>query len=261
MNILILGCGWVGEEFGRMMLRKGVEVTVTTTTPEKMQALSALGFNVYLANFDQAAVSEIKLTEKYDAVLNSIPASKRMSESAVRDRFFRVQKWLSGIPYQKHIYLSSIGIYPNKDGQYDEDFADAEELHPALKIAEDMMSSLPDTTIFRLGGLFGKQRILAKYFQDKVCANGGQPANFIHLDDVVELICMGFEQDLQHHLYNAVAPEHPKKEEVIRQSAEKYGFRLPTDFTNTNNYQKIVSGQRLAHELGYKFKFPSPLDF
>lgn len=261
MNILILGCGWVGEEFGRLMLRHGAQVTATTTTAEKKHTLSTLGIHVHLVNFDLEHVAEVPFTAQYDFVLNSVPASKRMSESEVRDRFLRVNNLLSNIDYQKHIYLSSIGIYPSVDGRFDETFANLEQLHPTLKVAEDTMSTLSKTIIFRLGGLFGKERILAKYFQNKVCNSGGQPANFVHLDDVVQLIHLGFKNNLQHNLYNVVAPEHPKKEEVIKQSAGKYGFGLPSGFDNTDNYQKIVSGDRLEKELDYSFKFPSPLDF
>lgn len=261
MHILILGCGWVGEEFGRAMLSKGASVTVTTTSIEKLQKLSEIGFQVHLANFDRDGTLDIAPKGIYDAVLNSVPASKRLSETDIRYRFLRVQKLLSEISYRKHIYLSSIGIYPALTGHYDETFDNPKQLHPSLKTAEDIMLSLADTKVFRLGGLFGKERILAKYFQEKICPNGGQPANSIHLDDVVELLQLGFEVDLQHTLYNVVAPEHPKKEDVIRRSAEKYGFRLPSSFDHTDSPQKIVLGNRLSDEFKYKFKFRSPLDF
>src|SRR5690606_41767941 len=89
------------------------------------------------------------------------------------------------------------------------------------------MQSLPATSVFRLGGLFGKQRIFAKYFQDKIVTTGDQPANFIHLDDVLGLIDGAIQQKIQNGIYNLVCPEHPLKKDVIMKSAEKYILSYP----------------------------------
>lgn len=263
MKVLILGCGWVGEAFGSAMLRDRAEVFVSTTSVDKLDSLRGAGFEPYLIDFDRpdSGACSNDLPSSFDFVLNSVPASKRMDRAAALARFNRVNRFLSGIHYNKHVYLSSIGIYPDADGEYDESFGDLDRLHPTLRVAEDVMLSLTATVVFRLGGLFGRNRILAKYFAGKVCEVGEQPANFVHLEDVVRLIKLAFQENLPEQVYNVVAPKHPKKEDVIRSSAERYGFALPTAFQAVNNRKKIVSGERLAAAFDYSFLCPSPLDF
>src|SRR5690606_17535659 len=257
MRILILGCGWVGEEVAKYYTEKGWEVYVTCTSAEKKEYLTVLGLDVAVVNFDeQVSISEFPTT--FDFVLNSIPASSRSSVSEISKRFENVRNYLQTINYYKQIYLSSIGIYPDKDGIFNEDFNN--DLNDRLLVAEQKVE-LTNSHIYRLGGLFGKNRIFAKYFANRNCTTGDQPANFIHVDDVVALITKAFESDLHHPIYNLVAPEHPTKKEVILASTKKYGFQLPSAFEPENSFQKIVDGNLIIKELNYSFKYSSPVTF
>ena len=259
-HFLILGCGWVGETFAQFALDRGQEVTVTVTSAEKAQRLQAQGVNALVHDFDQSA--DLPLEDlHFDYVLNSIPASKKNDLPTLENRFQNLYHALEGLTYKKHIYLSSIGIYPEQSRSFDESFAVEEEMSKHLLLAETKMRSLSQTVVYRLGGLFGQQRIFAKYFQAKVCQTGAQSANFIHLDDVIQLLWLGFTQSLAHATYNLVCPQHPKKEAVIRASAAKYGYDLPAVFEEDVSYDKVVIGERIARELSYTFDYPSPLDF
>lgn len=257
MRILILGCGWVGEEVAKYYANKNWEVYVTCTSAEKKEYLGSLGLEVAIINFDsQAFVSDFP--NSFDYVLNSIPASSKNSVEQTSNRFQNVRQYLDTIQYQKQIYLSSIGIYPDRDAVFDEDFSG--DLNERLLVAEQQIE-MHNTHIYRLGGLFGKNRIFAKYFANRVCTTGEQPANFIHIDDVIALIRKGFETDLQKSIYNLVVPEHPSKKEVILASAKKYGFEFPEAFEPAHSFQKIVNADTIMHELSYEFKHPNPLHF
>ena len=257
MRILILGCGWVGEEIAIHFKNKGAEVYTTCTSDEKRAYLQKLGFNSLSVDFDLND-SILGFPTEFDFVLNSIPASSRHTEDQVNKRFQHVKSYLSKIHFQKQIYLSSIGIYPDTDCWFNEDCA--ENMNARLWGAEQKMTSV-NTTIYRLGGLFGKQRIFAKYFQHRICTTGDQLANFVHLQDVVNLIIKGFENAFQDAIYNIVAPEHPTKKEVILTSAAKYGLDLPADFKPHDSFQKVVDGSRISNELNYQFIYSSPLNF
>jgi nucleoside-diphosphate-sugar epimerase len=52
-NLLILGCGWVGEELAYQLKGKGWNVWVTTTTPEKYHRLKNDGIFAYIHDFDR----------------------------------------------------------------------------------------------------------------------------------------------------------------------------------------------------------------
>lgn len=257
MKILILGCGWVGEAFARRMQSLGHEVYATITQEEKYHRLQGDGIFAIKADFDgQWELEDFPI--EVDYVLNSVPAVKRLEKVVLKQRFDQVYQLLSTIRYQRHIYLSSIGVYPDVDGVFTE--SSVVEDSNLLQV-ERMMKKLDNTFIYRLGGLFGQQRIFAKYFQGRVCETGAQVANFVHQDDVLDLIRLGFEKGLKGQLYNVVAPKHVLKKDVIEASAEKYGFTKPSSYNDTAIFRKEVKGYMLQKELNYTFKYPCPLDF
>ncbi|WP_437918181.1 NAD-dependent epimerase/dehydratase family protein [Sphingobacterium sp. LRF_L2] len=258
MVALILGCGWIGEAFAKRLLEQGYTVYATTTKEDKYQHLSELGICPILADFDKA-VRYADFPAQVDILLNSIPAVKRLEEQVLIQRFDSVHRLISRLAYKKHLFLSSIGVYPDQDGSFAENFV--LDRMDNLQCAENKMLTLERTLVFRLGGLFGEQRIFAKYFQNRICTTGAQLANFIHQEDVLALIELGFHHTLKSPIYNLVTPEHPLKRDVILASAQKYGYFLPSSFEDNENFQKIVISDKIQQELNYSFLFKSPLEF
>lgn len=262
MRILILGCGWLAESFAKQMKHQGHEVWASTTQYEKYLRLKADGIFSFIADFDNAdTLVDIQLPNQFDFVLNSVPASQKNSIPGLERRFSTVKRFLADIKWTKQLFLSSIGIYPDKDAVYNESNLDGIELSEKLFLAERLMLQLPGTYVYRLGGLFGKNRVFAKYFANRICTTGEQLANFVHLDDVVSLIGLAVVCDLNYPIYNVVAPLHPKKKDVILASAQKYGFDLPIKFEAGDHFQKLVCGSLLQSELDYQYIWPDPLEF
>lgn len=258
-KVLILGCGWVAEDLAFKLLESGFHVVVTTTSVEKSKVLLQKGLEAYVVDFDKNIDSNFSVGD-FDYVLTSVPAASKNTVEQTKYRFEQIKSFLENTSFRRHIYLSSTGIYPDCDGLFTEYYI-KKELNERLSVAEQLMLTLSNSSVYRLGGLFGKNRIFAKYFENRICSTGNQVANFVHVDDVVDLIYKGFEIGLQSDIYNIVAPEHPNKEEVIRASAQKYGFQLPSEFKPENSFQKIVDGSKIINELNYSFKHPSPLEF
>lgn len=258
-RILILGCGWLGQALAHSYRAMGCTVYATTTQEEKYHRLKADGIFAILADFDQEFLP-LDFPSEVDYVINSIPATKRHGEGLLEARFRKVRGLLEKMRFEKHLFFSSIGVYPDRDGIFDETYSlDVSDSN--LQIGEKHMLALPDTLIYRLGGLFGEDRIFAKYFQHKICTTGYQLSNFIHVDDVVQLVQLGLSAGLEVGIYNIVAPGHPQKKEVIEASAKKYGYALPLEYQKGDDYKKWVSGLKIKSMLNYTFLYPSPLEF
>ncbi len=258
---LILGCGWLAEDLAYTLKNKNWEIWATTTTPEKYHRLKNDGISIYLHDFDQNENLAIQEFPFFDLLIISVPASQKNSLEQIDYRFQHIAQFIQQLSYTKAIFFSSIGIYPDLDREFREDPDPTYELSPKLYLAENKLSHLPNLSIFRLGGLFGKKRIFAKYFQQRICTTGDQPANFIHIEDVIGLIESFIPNTSKPDIYNLVAPEHPSKRAVIEASALKYQLDLPTSFEPQNSFQKIVLGDKIIKLLNYTFKYPSPLDF
>lgn len=261
-TLLILGCGWVGMEVANRYSQQGVEVWATTTDEQKRKRLAGQGINAIRHDFDDPGLLVIPNIDEFSTIIVSVPASRRHTRRQIEERFTRISASLLKFKYGRLVFLSSVGIYPDVTGYYDEGYDQFDRMDINLLDAEYCMRSLPNASVFRLGGLFGKDRIFAKYFQNRVCETGEQNTNFIHLDDVMQIIDQFVgASDVNCGVYNLVAPQHPTKKEVILASARKYGFEQPAGFTTANLFRKIVSSEKIIQLLNYKFKYPSPLEF
>jgi len=198
----------------------------------------------------------------FDLLIVSVPITRKDDMEAIRARFTRLSGFLAGLRFKQAVFFGSVGIYPNEDAIIHENTYPDDRLDPKLILGEQAMRAVfPGFNVLRLGGLFGQERILAKYFQGKVCLIGGQTANFIHVADIFGILLRMMEQGVAGATYNAVCPEHPLKEAVIRASAAQYGFKLPSVFDNTDRTAKRVSPDRLIQALNYRFTYESPLEF
>lgn len=267
MNILIIGCGWVGTFTAANLLKEGHHVWGTTTSADKCASLRAKGISSVVVDFDSSgeqlfAAPDDLLDRTFDAVIISVPITYKDSMGQVETRFARLLTFLQRLSFEQVFFFGSVGIYPKVSATIIEDtFPDA-ELEPRLLKGENMLrAEYPKVTVLRLGGLFGLERVMAKHFVDKICEIGYQTANFVHIVDIHGIIKALISQGVQGRTYNVVSPEHPLKKDVIVASAHKYGYGLPAGFSTADRTAKVVSSNRVINELNYQFVYPTPLEF
>ncbi|MEC3880345.1 NAD-binding protein [Parapedobacter sp. 10938] len=262
MDILIVGCGWVGTYLATELLDAGHRVWATCTSTEKAQRLETLGLTAAVADFDTDEGLPDLGQQVFDVAIISVPITRKDNMTVVQGRFARLVDFLRRVSFNQSFFFGSVGIYPKVSATILETtFSDA-ELAPKLLWGEHALrAAYPNLNILRLGGLFGFERVMAKYFVGKVCEIGYQTANSVHVEDIYGVIAATMAASTQKKTYNLVCPEHPLKKDVIAASAAKYGYGMPTAFSAADKTAKVVSPERLIADLGYRFKYRSPLEF
>ncbi len=269
-SVSILGCGWLGLPLGKLLIEKGYKVKGTTTRPEKVTALTAVGIEPFVLSLqpypDKDQLPSLTEFLKSTILIVNIPpqVSKQGAEfhsSQIR----HLSEHLKVSPVEKIIYLSSTSVYPenNREVTENEQLTGHDVTSRAILKAEKRIRHLhQDWIILRSGGLMGYDRIAGKYVAGKKGITTGEtPVNFVHRDDVVEVICAVIRQDEWNQVYNVVAPRHPTRKEVYARNARDYRFELPEYTPNTEAPFKVVSSAKLEKDLNYAFKFPDPLEF
>ena len=104
--------------------------------------------------------------------------------------------------------------------------------------------------ILRLGGLMGYDRIAGKYTQGKTIEN--KSTNYIHRDDVVNIIISVIEQNIKNMTFDAVAPMQSTRKQIFLQNSQQFGFK-ETYFLNELKIVKSLSHEILCDTLNYKF--------
>lgn len=266
MNVLIIGCGWVGTFVATNLINEGHQVWATTTTPEKYGRLMQLGAIPTTVDFDHPPVQlpvSAGLTDLvFDLCLISVPITYKDTIEQVKYRFTNLLEFLAPLKFGQLMFFGSVGIYPKVSATIKEDTFGDEQLDPKLLLGEIMLrTKYPQANLLRLGGLFGFERTIAKHFVGKVCEIGYQTANFVHVVDIYGAIKAMIARQVHGKTYSVVSPEHPLKKDVIAASAAKYGYGLPSAYLDADQTAKKVSPDRLINDLGYQFQYPSPLDF
>ncbi len=263
MKISILGCGWLGLPLGKYLVENGQSVKGSTTSESKLALLSEIGIEPFLLKFShQIEGNNINHFLNSEILIICIPprAGKYGADFHVQ-QIESLLKYLPSSKVKSIIYTSSTSVYPDLNRDVTEE-DEVMENHALIKV-ESLLIQLPqNVTILRCGGLMGEERIPAKYFAGKTINTGKIPVNYVHQEDVIQIITMILEKGFWNETFNVVSPEHPIREEIYLKNCEEFGFEKPNFEVPAEEIPfKIISPQKLILRTMYKFIFANPLNF
>ena len=176
-----------------------------------------------------------------DALIISLPPRGEYLES--------IHSILDNTPKNtKVILLSSTSVYSQKpQGQ------------KQISGEQSIINSHHNHLILRLGGLMGYDRVAGKYTQGKELGSDAY-TNYIHRDDVINIIDALLLSEVKNETFNLVCPSHTAKKEVYENNAKLYGFKR-TVFLSSEIKGKQISSKKIVEFLDYEFIYKSPLEF
>ncbi|CEJ71700.1 hypothetical protein BN1195_04050 [Chryseobacterium oranimense G311] len=246
----IIGCGWLGSKIADSMSGK-YQIYTTATTKDKLESLSAKGFNASLAVFPdfqlEKKIKEWSEIKDLNILIITIPLSgKSCCASSLYNRIQHIFSFIGDFKGQMFV-MSSTGVYPDMPGEY------AEESISSDKVPGERMirNKYPQANILRLAGLMGDNRLLKNYNVSNLDA----PVNHIHYEDICRVIERMIERGLEGKLYNVAAPQHPSKAQVIN---TQKNLPFPEEAMADG---KIILPSKLMSELDFVFKYPDPCKF
>jgi len=224
-SVGVIGCGWLGKPLAQELSKNlYVECFCRETTKDD-------------SSFWQSDIIIIAINTKdnYLATLRKIATLTK--------------------PTCNIFLMSSISIYREFDEDVDESF---EITQPSLiKEAEDLVLGLRENVIIlRLGGLMGDDRVAGRWKSATDFSDGY--VNYIHKDDVINIIKNMIENIVNLGIYNLVAPLHPSRQEIHIKNSQRAG----SEIGKFNGFSKRrVSSDKVIKELDYTFLHPNPLEF
>jgi len=270
MKISILGCGWLGLPLAKHLIEKGHTVKGSTTSENKLSLLSEVGIEPFLIKFSPQIelASPLSMSSQTAQFLDSEilivcipPRAGKYGEGFHIQQIRSLLAYLPNSEIKSIIYTSSTSVYPELNRELTED-DDVIKNHALIQVEEILKNIPQNVTILRCGGLMGEERIPAKYFAGKIINTGQPPVNYVHQDDVIQIITMILEQGFWNETFNVVSPEHPMREDVFLKNCADLGFQKPIFEESAEHISyKIISPQKLISRTGYEFIFSNPLDF
>src|SRR5262249_44510249 len=126
---LILGAGYLGARVGSLLLASGMKVTATTTRPERLNELNAQGLEPALFDFARPEKSSI-WSKSYSAVVCGAARGRNGDPRSIfHDGPLECARRLfQSRPPPRFVFLSSTGVYSQKDGSDVDEKSSAEPL-------------------------------------------------------------------------------------------------------------------------------------
>lgn len=224
-QIGIIGCGWLGKPLADKLSNS---------------------FNVLC--FSRESTWEDSLFWQSDTIIIAIHT---------KDNYLKTLQRIvsSAHPSSNLILLSSTSVYREFDTDVDESLKISKL--SLIKEAEDLLLQQRDSVlILRLGGLMGEDRVAGKWKSATDFTDGF--VNYIHRDDVINIIEMMLKKELNNGIYNLVAPNYPLRSEIHEKNAKKFGVEIGV-FDGMS--KRRVLSNKIINELSYTFLHPNPLYF
>lgn len=265
-SVSILGCGWLGLPFAKNLMALGHPVKGSTTTIRRQEELDANGIESYLIDLNER-VSENRLRHflNTDILVIAIPPSKvdgEMGDYVDRMRMIAVAAAENGV--NKVLFISSTSVYPKNNQTVDEYTL----LHPkrkngrALVGTENALHNHPyfQTTVLRMGGLIGYERIPHKFLAFVVNQKHAYDRlNLVHRDDAVAAMEAVITQGAWGETFNVVADVSPTSKAYYEHAAELLNAFPPAMTTEERPAYKVVSNKKIKETLNFTFQYPDPL--
>jgi len=235
-KIGIIGCGWLGKP-----------LAISLTRAHQVECLSRTAQTDTLLNYTINPTSDSPFWTNEIFIISI----------STKDNYLETLKGLvNNCPLASSIIMmSSSSVYREFDEEVDESM---HITHASLqKQAEGLVLGLREKVlILRLGGLMGDDRISGRWNSTSPFTDG--PVNYIHKDDVINIVIKMIDTDVQEGIFNLVAPKHPLRSHIHQKNSHTFGFKLGSFKGKT---QRVVSSKKLIQRLDYRFLHPDPLLF
>ncbi|MBN2805274.1 MAG: SDR family oxidoreductase [Prolixibacteraceae bacterium] len=267
-KISIIGLGWLGLPLANTLLEQGYDVKGTVTSAEKALQISAQvpTVSVLTLKSDGIDLTDASVFDCEVLIINLPPRRVASIEEIYPAQVAQLLPYIHEAGIQRVLFVSSTSVYPEVNREVDE----LETRLPdkpggiACLRAEHLLQNEKAfrTTVLRFGGLIGPGRQPHRFMQYGVTNSGGNiPVNLIHLDDCIAIIQYIIEKEIWGEVLNACCPEHPTRREFYSRAAIQAGIAPPVFLDDEELVYKQVSSRKLVHDLSYRFKYQSPLDF
>jgi nucleoside-diphosphate-sugar epimerase len=272
MKLAIIGCGYVGSSVARLWHAAGNEVTVTTTTTDKIGELQAIASKVVVLkgqDFDRLK----QVVANQDVVLLSVGSKQRTPEIYRQAYLETAQNLVMAIKasggVKQLIYTGSYGIINNMSGSaIDETVVvnPQDEFGKILAQTEQVVLSSSKeqvkTCILRLTGIYGSGRELIKIFRQIAGTTrpgtGASYTNWVHLEDIVGAINFAKDHQLQ-GIYHLNSDESMTSKEFFQRLFAAHNLPAVTwdsSQTSPRAYNLKLSNQKLKSE-GFTLAHPN----
>ncbi len=202
---LILGCGYLGLRVAQKWVEQGLSVAATTRSIQKSEQLKKMGLQPILCDLMKreslAHLPESKI------LLHAVAVDRHSRESMRALYIDGTRNLLDAVDQrcERIFYISSTSVYGHSAGETITEESECEPVREngqiCLEAEKIVRESGTDSVVFRLAGIYGPGRLIARIDQAKrslpVPGNPDAWLNLVHVEDCVAAIDAAGKTDLK----------------------------------------------------------------
>lgn len=281
MRVAILGCGYVGLELGRQLLKAGHDVVGVRRSEDGLIAVEDAGFDAVRADVTDA--DSLAAVPDADWVVFAASSGGRGADAARRVFVEGLETVIERFAARddapdRLVYASSTGVYGDHDGDFVDESTPLEpttEKTRVLAEAEHVAREVArghgiDGTVARFAGLYGPGRYrLDRYLEGPVTEGY---LNMVHRDDAAGAIVYLLAEGCARDEIVIVADDEPADKwafadwlaeecDVPHPQKETKEERLDSGALSDAARRRILTSKRVSNgylrSLGYEFRYPT----
>jgi nucleoside-diphosphate-sugar epimerase len=274
-HALIVGCGYVGSRLAPQ-LAAHYDVTVTTRSPERVQALKAQGIRAIALDLDRVRLGTYLPEKLEQAAIFYLAPPPTTGESDLRlDRFLQ----LVTVPPRVFIYMSTTGVYGNTDGAWVDESSPIQPItdRARRRVSAEEMTRVWCTerrtrrVILRVPGIYGPGRLPIERLrraEPVIQPEDAGISNRIHVDDLVEACLQAAMNPEARGVYNVSDGNACSVTDFLdrlaaitgippapRVSMDEAQLTFSQDRLSFLNESRRVSNERMLKHLGVKLRY------
>jgi nucleoside-diphosphate-sugar epimerase len=236
MNVLLVGCGWLGQVVAARLAARGDRVTGLTRTEESARRLRAVGIDALAIDLAAAGAKDL-LRGRHDAIIAMQSASGRDEADYTRSYLDATRNVLEseaaeGVPF---VYVSSTGVFGQTDGSWVDETTPPQPADGTSRVLVAAERLVLDTSrhrararIVRCSGLYGPGRTgtIERVRSGALAWGGGDEAwmNFSHRDDAAATVIAALDRGVPGAIYHSSDATPTTRHDVVAWIAERLGI-------------------------------------
>jgi nucleoside-diphosphate-sugar epimerase len=269
-QILIAGCGYVGQATADLFHAAGWDAEGWTASEKSAAALSAKPYpicQVDISNHDQVA----ERPGTFDAIVHCASSRGGGLQSYRQIYLNGARNLLDRFVGTKMLFTSSTSVYAQRDGSW---VTEESETKPARETGRVLLETEKVVlgrggTVARLSGIYGPGRsaLLSKFLDGTAIIDpeNDRFVNQVHRDDIASALFLVVSEEWQkRQIYNVVDNQPMLKSDCYRWLAQRLNRPLPptresTEQRKRGDTNKCVSNAKLRG-LGWALQYPTFVD-
>jgi nucleoside-diphosphate-sugar epimerase len=269
-QILIAGCGYVGQATADLFHTAGWVVEGWTRSARSAASLSAKPYSVRDVDISEPA-QVAKCVGTFDAVIHC--ASSRGGDAEIYRQLYLdgARILLEIFPKSKVLFTSSTSVYAQRDSSWVTEESETKPMRETSRILLEAERAVLNRggIVARLAGIYGPGRsaLLSKFLEGTaiIDSENDRFINQVHRDDIASALFLLLSRETEGtQIYNVIDDQPILQNECYRWLAQRLNLPAPPigkakEPRKRGDSNKRVSNAKL-HRLGWTPRYPTFAD-